>query len=166
MKIDELLLELSANKTEKAGEQGLQIEALQVTSTIAPIISKESEDTGDEAPIFKSGNEVTIFQSRIITSGNIPKALIDSDSENMGIDLFGDYNIISYEKDQTRVDDETSSDTSNGSTTLLINEIVDLEIENSESPVAETAQSVLSEDLDYDPSEVLNSFLERERQNR
>ncbi|CAG8766016.1 145_t:CDS:1, partial [Cetraspora pellucida] len=83
MKIDELFLELSANKTEEAGEQGLQIEALQVTSTIAPIISKESEDTGDEAPIFKPGNEVTIFQSRIITSGNIPKALIDSDSENM-----------------------------------------------------------------------------------
>ncbi|CAG8789359.1 28982_t:CDS:2 [Gigaspora margarita] len=53
------------------------------------------------------------------------------------------------------------------STTLLINEIVDLEIEeNSESHVAETAQAVLSEDLDYDPSEVLNSFLEREKQNR
>ncbi|CAG8814906.1 23418_t:CDS:2, partial [Cetraspora pellucida] len=83
MKIDELLLELSANKTKEAGEQGLQIEALQVTSTIAPIISKESEDTGDEAPIFKPGNEVTIFQSRIITFGNISKALIDSDSENM-----------------------------------------------------------------------------------
>ncbi|CAG8773544.1 34007_t:CDS:2, partial [Racocetra persica] len=83
MKIDELLLELSANKTEEAGEQGLQIEALQVTSTIVPIINKESEDTGDEAPIFKPGNEVMIFQSRIITSGNIPKALIDSDSENM-----------------------------------------------------------------------------------
>ncbi|CAG8770436.1 3965_t:CDS:2, partial [Cetraspora pellucida] len=90
MKIDELLLKLSANKTEEAGEQSLQIEALQVTSTIAPIMSKKSENTGDEAPIFKPGNEVTIFQSRIITSGNIPKALIDSDGENMGIDLFGD----------------------------------------------------------------------------
>ncbi|CAG8640944.1 5088_t:CDS:2, partial [Dentiscutata heterogama] len=53
MKIDELLLELLANKTEEAGEQGLQIEALQVTSTIAPIMSKESKNTRDKAPIFK-----------------------------------------------------------------------------------------------------------------
>ncbi|CAG8805402.1 4079_t:CDS:1, partial [Racocetra persica] len=83
MKIDELLLELSANKTEEAEEQGLQIEALQMTSTIASIMSEESEYTEDEAPIFKPGNEVTILQSRIITFGNIPKALIDSDSENM-----------------------------------------------------------------------------------
>ncbi|CAG8654427.1 12929_t:CDS:2 [Dentiscutata erythropus] len=30
----------------------------------------------------------------------------------------------------------------------------------------ETAQAVLSEDFDYDPSDVLNSFLEREKQNR
>ncbi|CAG8836398.1 16742_t:CDS:1, partial [Gigaspora margarita] len=72
---------------------------------------------------------------------------------------------MSYEEDQTRVDDETSSDTFNSSTTLLINEIVDLEIKNSESPVAKTAQAVLSEDLDYDPSEVLNSFLEHKKQN-
>ncbi|CAG8774935.1 11307_t:CDS:2, partial [Racocetra persica] len=78
---------LSANKTEEAGEQGLQIEALQVTSTISPIMSKESEDTGDEAPIFKPSNEITILQSRIITSGNIPKALIDSDGENMGFGI-------------------------------------------------------------------------------
>ncbi|CAG8703072.1 15339_t:CDS:2, partial [Dentiscutata heterogama] len=83
MKIDKLLLELSVNKTKEAEEQCLQIEALWVTSTIAPIMSKESEDTGDEAPIFKPSNEVTILQSRIITSGNIPKSLIDSDSENM-----------------------------------------------------------------------------------
>ncbi|CAG8799665.1 14104_t:CDS:2, partial [Dentiscutata erythropus] len=74
---------LLANKTEEAGEQGLQIEALRVTSTIAPIMSEESEDTRNEALIFKPGNEVTILQSRIITSGNIPKALIDSDGENM-----------------------------------------------------------------------------------
>ncbi|CAG8758652.1 7058_t:CDS:1, partial [Racocetra fulgida] len=68
---------------------------------------------------------------------------------------------MSYEEDQIS-DDETSSDT----TTLLINEIVDLEIEkNSESLVAETAQAVLPEDLDYDPFNVLNSFLEREKQN-
>ncbi|CAG8782020.1 16876_t:CDS:1, partial [Racocetra persica] len=72
-------------------------------------------------------------------------------------------NIMSYKEDQIR-DDETSSDTSNGSTTLLINKIVDLEIEeHSESPVAETAQAVLSEDLDYNPSNVLNSFLEHEK---
>ncbi|CAG8506024.1 4234_t:CDS:2 [Cetraspora pellucida] len=90
IKINELLLELSVNKTKEAGKQGLQIEALQVTSTIAPIMSKESEDTGDEALIFKPGNKVMIFQSRIITFGNIPKALIDSDGENMGIDLFED----------------------------------------------------------------------------
>ncbi|CAG8846906.1 33681_t:CDS:1, partial [Racocetra persica] len=61
-------------------------------------------------------------------------------------------NIMSYEKDQIR-DNETSSDISNGSTTLLINEIVDLEIEKySESPIAVIAQAVLSEDLDYGPS--------------
>ncbi|CAG8650385.1 20547_t:CDS:2 [Cetraspora pellucida] len=90
MKIDELLLELSANKTEKAGEQGPQIKALQVTSTIAPIMSEKSEDTGDKASIFKPSDEVTILQSRIITSGNISKALIDSDGEDMGLGLFGD----------------------------------------------------------------------------
>ncbi|CAG8511066.1 32422_t:CDS:2, partial [Racocetra persica] len=75
-------------------------------------------------------------------------------------------NIMSYEEDQIR-DDETSSDTSNSSTTLLINEIVDLEIEEHlESSVAEMAQAVLSEDLDYNFSDVLNSFLECEKQNR
>ncbi|CAG8837021.1 29199_t:CDS:1, partial [Racocetra persica] len=72
---------------------------------------------------------------------------------------------MSYEEDQIR-DDETSLDTSNSSTTLLINEIVDLEIEEySKSPVAEMVQAVLSEDLDYDLSDILNSFLEHEKQN-
>ncbi|CAG8776049.1 35040_t:CDS:2, partial [Racocetra persica] len=74
-------------------------------------------------------------------------------------------NIMSYEENQIR-DDETSSDTFNSSTILLINKIVDLKIEeHSKSPVAETAQAVLSEDLDYNLSDVLNSFLECEKQN-
>ncbi|CAG8491287.1 11182_t:CDS:1, partial [Racocetra persica] len=72
---------------------------------------------------------------------------------------------MSYEEDQIR-DNETSSDIFNSSTILLINEIIDLEIEeHSESSVAEMAQAVLSEDLDYDSSDVLNSFLECEKQN-
>ncbi|CAG8608480.1 4960_t:CDS:2, partial [Scutellospora calospora] len=71
------------NKTEEAEEQGLQIKALQITSTITLIMSKKSEDTGDEALIFKPGNKVMIFQFRIITSGNIPKALINLNSENI-----------------------------------------------------------------------------------
>ncbi|CAG8852448.1 17106_t:CDS:1 [Gigaspora margarita] len=64
-------------------------------------------------------------------------------------------------------DDEPLSDTSNYSTTLLINEIIDLEIEeNSEPLTEETFRAVLSEDLDYNPCDVLNRFLEREKQNK
>ncbi|CAG8685353.1 1070_t:CDS:2 [Cetraspora pellucida] len=70
-------------------------------------------------------------------------------------------------KDQIRVDDETLSYNivSNYSPTLLIGEIIDLKTENnSESSVVETAQAVLPEDLDYNPSDVLNNFLEGEKQ--
>ena len=73
MKIDELLLGLLANKTEEAEEQGPKIKALWVTSTIAPIMSKESEDTGNEALIFKPSDEITTLQFRIITSGTFLK---------------------------------------------------------------------------------------------
>ncbi|CAG8468718.1 8851_t:CDS:2 [Cetraspora pellucida] len=75
-------------------------------------------------------------------------------------------NIMSYEKEQISIDNKTS-DISNKFTTLLINEIINLEIEeNSEFPIAETAQVVLSENFDYDSSDVLNSFLEHKKQNR
>ncbi|CAG8664448.1 1936_t:CDS:2 [Funneliformis mosseae] len=54
-------------------------------------VYEESENTGVEVLIFESDDEVTILQSRIITSGNISKAQIyDSDGENIGIDPFGD----------------------------------------------------------------------------
>ncbi|CAG8694027.1 634_t:CDS:1, partial [Cetraspora pellucida] len=62
-------------------------------------------------------------------------------------------NILSYEENQISVNDETLLDnmTSNYSTTLLIEEIIDLEIENSESSVVKMAHTVLLADLDYDP---------------
>ncbi|CAG8541617.1 16625_t:CDS:1, partial [Dentiscutata heterogama] len=62
---------------------------------------------------------------------------------------------MSYDEDQIRADDEVLSDnvTSNNSLTLLIEEIIDLEIEKSlESSVVETAQAVSHEDLDLDYS--------------
>jgi len=73
-------------------------------------------------------------------------------------------NIMSYEENQMDDDDEPLSDTSN---TLLINEIIDLEIEeNSEPLTEETSRAVLPEDLDYNPCDVLNRFLEREKQSK
>ncbi|CAG8724477.1 23045_t:CDS:2, partial [Dentiscutata erythropus] len=49
-------------------------------------------------------------------------------------------NIMSYEENQIDNDNETLSDISNYFTTLLINEIIDLEIEkNSEPPMEETS---------------------------
>ncbi|CAG8453719.1 6330_t:CDS:2 [Cetraspora pellucida] len=73
-----------------------------------------------------------------------------------------------YEEDQISVNDETSLDniTSNYSTTLLIEEIIDLGIENLESSVVEMAHTVLAADLDYDPCDVLNNFLECEKQSK
>ncbi|CAG8822453.1 5521_t:CDS:2, partial [Gigaspora rosea] len=53
------------------------------------------------------------------------------------------------------------------STTLIINEIIDLEIEeNSEPPTEGTSRAVLPKDLDYEPCDVLNRFLEREKQKK
>ncbi|CAG8823404.1 21465_t:CDS:1, partial [Gigaspora rosea] len=53
---------------------------------------------------------------------------------------------------------------SNNSISLLIEEIVDLRIEEGlESSSMEIAQAI-SSNLDYDPLDVLNSFLEREKQ--
>ncbi|CAG8618966.1 2125_t:CDS:1, partial [Cetraspora pellucida] len=69
---------------------------------------------------------------------------------------------MSYEENHIDDDDEPLSDTSN---TLLINEIIDLEIEKNLEPLTEeTSQAVLPEDLDYNPCDVLNRFLEREKQ--
>ncbi|CAG8662699.1 24208_t:CDS:1, partial [Cetraspora pellucida] len=62
---------------------------------------------------------------------------------------------MSYDKDQIRADDKVLSDnmTSNNSSTLLIEKIIDLEIEkSSKSSVVETAQAVSHEDLDLDYS--------------
>ncbi|CAG8732961.1 9747_t:CDS:1, partial [Cetraspora pellucida] len=77
-------------------------------------------------------------------------------------------NIISYEEDQISINNEISLDniTSNYSTTLLIEDIINLRIEeNSESSSVRTAQDVLSNDLDYDPCDILDHFLEHEKQN-
>ncbi|CAG8519040.1 13239_t:CDS:2, partial [Dentiscutata heterogama] len=69
--------------------------------------------------------------------------------------------------EQILENDEILLDIPNCPTTLLINEIIDLEIEeNSESSTAETSRAVLPEDFDYDPCDVLNRFLEREEQNK
>ncbi|CAG8806188.1 7419_t:CDS:1, partial [Cetraspora pellucida] len=72
-----------------------------------------------------------------------------------------------YEKDQISVNNEISLDniTSDYSTTLLIEEIIDLGIKNSESSVVETAYTISPTDLDYDPYDVLNNFLKHEKQN-
>ncbi|CAG8768544.1 4437_t:CDS:2, partial [Dentiscutata erythropus] len=75
-------------------------------------------------------------------------------------------NIISYEENQIS-DDETLLNISDYSTTttLLINEVINLDEENSESSIAEPFQAILLKDLDYDPCNVLNGFLECEKQN-
>ncbi|CAG8699122.1 2766_t:CDS:2, partial [Acaulospora morrowiae] len=74
-------------------------------------------------------------------------------------------NIISCEGDQTRVSEENSLDNtiSDCSATLLIKEIIDLTAEENS---LETVQIISPADLDYNPYDVLNSFLERESQNQ
>ncbi|CAG8839613.1 35366_t:CDS:2, partial [Gigaspora margarita] len=75
-------------------------------------------------------------------------------------------NIIRYEEaDQVEISEIVSLDNvaSSSSTLLLIEEIINLEVENLESSVKMTPM-VFSADLDYDPQEVLNNFLERESQ--
>ncbi|CAG8575229.1 6675_t:CDS:2 [Cetraspora pellucida] len=77
-------------------------------------------------------------------------------------------NIMNYEEDQISVNNEISLDniTSNYSMTLLIEDIIDLRIEeNSESSSVRTAQDVLPNDLDYDPCDMLDHFLEHKKQN-
>ncbi|CAG8758209.1 9433_t:CDS:10, partial [Gigaspora margarita] len=76
-------------------------------------------------------------------------------------------NIMCYKENQIDNNDEPLSDISNYSTTLLINEIIDLEIEkNSEPLMEEISRAVLSEDLDYNPCDVLNRFLEHKKQSK
>ncbi|CAG8723540.1 2211_t:CDS:1, partial [Cetraspora pellucida] len=72
-----------------------------------------------------------------------------------------------YEEDQISINNKISLDNmiSDYSTTLLIEKIIDLEIENSESSVVEMAYTVSPTDLDYDPCDVLNNFLEYKKQN-
>ncbi|CAG8744948.1 16843_t:CDS:2, partial [Gigaspora margarita] len=67
------------------------------------------------------------------------------------------------DKDETNLLDNDNI-ISNNSTLLLIEEIVNLRIEEGlESSSVETAQAI-SSNLDYDPLDVLNSFLERKKQ--
>ncbi|CAG8650253.1 9087_t:CDS:1, partial [Racocetra fulgida] len=76
-------------------------------------------------------------------------------------------NIMNCEDDQIRVSSENSLDNivSDHSTTLLIEDIVDLTAGNNSECSTRTAQTISSADLDYDPLDVLNSFLERENHN-
>ncbi|CAG8669659.1 3979_t:CDS:1, partial [Racocetra fulgida] len=74
---------------------------------------------------------------------------------------------MGYKEDQADANNESSLEktTSNDSTTLLIGEIFNLETEeNSESSAVETAQADSLDNLDYDPCDVLNNFLEHEKQ--
>ncbi|CAG8855715.1 21037_t:CDS:2, partial [Gigaspora margarita] len=71
---------------------------------------------------------------------------------------------ICYEEvDQVEISEIVSLDNaaSSSSILLLIEEIINLEVENLESSVKMTP-IVFSADLDYDPQEVLNNFLEHE----
>ncbi|CAG8707134.1 4413_t:CDS:2, partial [Racocetra fulgida] len=76
-------------------------------------------------------------------------------------------NIMNFEDDQIRVSSENSvnSVASDHSTTLLIENIVDLTVENNSEHSTKTAQTISPADLDYNPLDVLNGFLERENQN-
>ncbi|CAG8814060.1 36292_t:CDS:2, partial [Gigaspora margarita] len=76
--------------------------------------------------------------------------------------------IMSYKDNQLEVSETNLLDNdniiSNNLISLLIEEIVDLRIEEGlESSSMETAQAI-SSNLDYDPLDILNSFLEREKQ--
>ncbi|CAG8717172.1 26096_t:CDS:2, partial [Gigaspora margarita] len=75
-------------------------------------------------------------------------------------------NIIDYNEDQTGANNETSlEDMFNDSTTLLIGEVFDLKTkENSESFAVNTVQADSLNNLDYDPCDVLDNFLEHEKQ--
>ncbi|CAG8598472.1 13434_t:CDS:2, partial [Cetraspora pellucida] len=68
-----------------------------------------------------------------------------------------------HEKDdQIRVSSENSLDSVvfNHSTTLLIEDIVDLTVENNSEHLTKMAQTISSADLDYNPLDVLHDFLE------
>jgi len=76
-------------------------------------------------------------------------------------------NIMSYDENQMRVSEKNSLDNeiSNDSTTLLIEDIVDLTAQRnleSSSETVETVQAISPANLDYDLQDILNSFLERE----
>ncbi|CAG8841102.1 31654_t:CDS:2, partial [Gigaspora margarita] len=68
--------------------------------------------------------------------------------------------------DQTGANNETLlEDMFNNSTILLIGEVFDLETEkNSESFAVNTVQADSLDNLDYDPCDVLDNFLKREKQ--
>jgi len=74
--------------------------------------------------------------------------------------------IMSYDEDQIRTNSENSLDNemTDYSTTLVIEEIVDLTTEKNLKSSLETAQVISSTDLDYDPHDILNNFLECENQ--
>jgi len=111
-----------------------------------------------------------ISKIRSYYTTNIQRELSFSDKELTEADLRDACNlssvgnIMSYEENQMDDDDEPLSDTSN---TLLINEIIDLEIEENLEPLTEeTSRAVLLEDLDYNPCDILNRFLEHEKQSK
>ncbi|CAG8833727.1 16263_t:CDS:1, partial [Gigaspora margarita] len=68
---------------------------------------------------------------------------------------------MSYEKiDQVEVSEIHLLDTEFNSSTLLIEEIINLEVKNLESSTVKITLIVSFADLNYDPQEVLNNFLE------
>jgi hypothetical protein len=83
LKIDELLLELSANRNEEAGEQDPQIEALRLTGSFAPFMSEDSDDHLRE--FYRQQKLAKIPENSTIT----PNHVYDSDGEDQGYDLFG-----------------------------------------------------------------------------
>ncbi|CAG8625670.1 34031_t:CDS:2, partial [Gigaspora margarita] len=75
-------------------------------------------------------------------------------------------NIMNCEDDQMSASSENSlNNIVSDSTTLLIENIVDLIVGNNSECLSRTAETISPADLDYDPLDVLNSFLERENQN-
>ncbi|CAG8744724.1 37927_t:CDS:2 [Gigaspora margarita] len=80
--------------------------------------------------------------------------------------MFSVGKIMNYNEDQTDTNNEPSlEDMFNDSTILLIREICDLETEEiSKSFAVNTVQAESLDNLDYNPCDVLNNFLEHEKQ--